>query len=69
MSDPCRSPPAGPGKAIDVEDPGKEDAALPVYYPDFYNKVPYLVSLDFLIRPCAYLRASKLAAVRYVIAG
>lgn len=53
----------------DVEDPKGEVQQKPHYYPEFYNSVPYLVVFDFLIRPLAYLRASKLSFVRYVVAG
>lgn len=53
----------------DVEDPHGGSQQPSRYYPEFYNKVPYLVIFDFLIRPWAYLRASKLSCVRYFVAG
>lgn len=53
----------------DVEDPQGGSQQPSRYYPEFYNKVPYLVIFDFLIRPWAYLSASKLSCVRYFVAG
>ena len=54
-------------KDVEIADRVSEQASR--YYPEFYNSVPYLVIFDFLIRPWAYVRASKLSFVRYLVAG
>lgn len=68
MAEHSFAPQSDPAKH-DVEDPRKIETKMSKYYPEFYNSAPYLVVFDFLFRPWAYLGASKLSAVRYVVAG
>lgn len=68
MADHGVAPQSDPAKH-DVEDPVEIETTMSRYYPEFYNSAPYLVIFDFLFRPWAYLGASKLSAVRYVVAG